>query len=67
MRLPDQAVRLLERHLLCVLTNATAFDKARVLYVYARCKVAAANSLNVEADKKSGEYVLTIHISIILT
>ncbi|XP_005090954.2 anaphase-promoting complex subunit 5 [Aplysia californica] len=53
MQLPDQAVRLIETHLLRILTNAPVYEKARVLYVYARCKVAAADKLKLEADKKS--------------
>ncbi|BFZ20186.1 hypothetical protein BsWGS_23225 [Bradybaena similaris] len=46
MSLPEQAMRLIESQLTRILTNASAYDKARVLYTYAKCKVAAAKTSN---------------------
>ncbi|XP_048245886.1 anaphase-promoting complex subunit 5-like isoform X1 [Haliotis rufescens] len=42
MKLPKQALSLLEVNLLTVLTNGSCLDQAKTLYVYAKCRVAAA-------------------------
>ncbi|GFR59369.1 anaphase-promoting complex subunit 5-like [Elysia marginata] len=44
MGLPKQALQLLETRLLRVFTHCSSYDKARVLHLYARCKVGAVKS-----------------------
>ncbi|KAK6195948.1 hypothetical protein SNE40_001269 [Patella caerulea] len=51
MKLPEQALGLLERNMLPVLTNGSIYDQARTLYCYARVQVACAR--HSQQDKKS--------------
>ncbi|XP_059168333.1 anaphase-promoting complex subunit 5-like [Physella acuta] len=51
MNLPEQGLQLLEVQLTRILTNATAQDKARALFVYTKCKVAAAKNLSTTQRK----------------
>lgn len=44
MGLPKKALQLLETRLLRVFTHCGSYDKARVLHLYARCKVGVAKS-----------------------
>ncbi|KAK7480276.1 hypothetical protein BaRGS_00028444 [Batillaria attramentaria] len=51
MQLPGQALRLLETRMLTVLTHGSAYDRARLIYAYARCKVAAVSDAPTEERK----------------
>ncbi|GFN82741.1 anaphase-promoting complex subunit 5-like [Plakobranchus ocellatus] len=44
MGMYKKAVRLVESRLLRIFTHSSSYDKARVLHLYARCKVAAVKS-----------------------
>ncbi|XP_041368923.1 anaphase-promoting complex subunit 5-like [Gigantopelta aegis] len=52
MRLYEQALGLIEQHLLTVLTHGSCLDKARTLYLYSKCCVAAASKAS-PADRRS--------------
>ncbi|CAG5119775.1 unnamed protein product [Candidula unifasciata] len=62
MNLPEQATRLIESQLTRILTNATAYDKARVLYVYAKCKVAAAKTSNATLASVKTEMISALEV-----
>jgi hypothetical protein len=51
MNLPNQALKLIEQELVTILTYGTQFDKARVLYLYAKCQVASVSHLDEESRK----------------
>ncbi|XP_064615999.1 anaphase-promoting complex subunit 5-like [Liolophura sinensis] len=50
--MPNQALSLLDEHLKIILVHGTVYDKARVLYLYAKCQV-AATSKQTSKEKKS--------------
>ncbi|XP_055896740.1 anaphase-promoting complex subunit 5-like isoform X1 [Biomphalaria glabrata] len=53
MNLPNQGLQLIESQLTRILTNASALDKGKVLYIYAKCKVAASKLTGQESARKS--------------
>ncbi|CAL1536811.1 unnamed protein product [Lymnaea stagnalis] len=67
MNLPEQGIKLIESHLMSILTNASAQDKARVLYVYARCKVAAAKNANLSKAAKKSELISALNLMSTIT
>ncbi|KAK3604057.1 hypothetical protein CHS0354_028690 [Potamilus streckersoni] len=52
MQLPEQALKLLDQHMLTILSHGSVYDKARVLYCSARCQV-ALGAKSTKADKKT--------------
>lgn len=52
MELPEKALTLLDQHMVTVLSHGNCLDRARTLYCYARCTVAAGSKLP-KADRKS--------------
>jgi anaphase-promoting complex subunit 5 len=52
MELPEKALALLDQHMVTVLSHGNCLDRARTLYCYARCSVAAGSKLS-EVDRKS--------------
>ncbi|XP_064650104.1 anaphase-promoting complex subunit 5-like isoform X2 [Lineus longissimus] len=51
MNLPNQALKLIEQELVTILTYGTQYDKARVLYLYAKCQVASVSHLDEDTRK----------------
>lgn len=54
--MPSQALSLLDEHMKTILVHGSVYDKARVLYLYAKCQVAATGK-QTSKEKKSGERV----------
>lgn len=54
MKLAGQALQLIETAMLVILSHGGPYDSARLLYAYARCKVAAAQNGSSDA-RKTGE------------
>ncbi|XP_061189675.1 anaphase-promoting complex subunit 5-like [Saccostrea echinata] len=52
MQLPEKALELLDQHMVTILSHGNCLDRARTMYCYARCSVAAGSKLN-ETDRKS--------------
>ncbi|PVD22360.1 hypothetical protein C0Q70_18170 [Pomacea canaliculata] len=57
MKLPSQALNLLETVMLTVLSHGSSYDRARLLFIYVRCKVASA-SLSHFTQRTFGELML---------
>ena len=54
MKLAGQSLQLIETAMLEILSHGGPYDSARLLYAYARCKVAAAQNGTPE-ERKTGE------------
>lgn len=57
MQLPQPALELLRQQLLPIISHGNLFDKARTMYCYVRCLVAAANK-GPEQKKRAGLFEL---------
>jgi hypothetical protein len=57
MKLPGQALQLVESCMLTILSHGSLYDRARLLYVYAKCQVAESHKSHTE-KRKGGEHVI---------
>ena len=55
MKLAGQALQLIETAMLGILSHGGPYDSARLLYAYARCKVAAARN-GTPDERRTGEW-----------
>ncbi|KAH9502776.1 Anaphase-promoting complex subunit 5 [Bulinus truncatus] len=62
MNLPLQAIQLIESQLTRLLTNASALDKGKVLYIYTKCKVAAAKMNSTSESGRKSELISALNL-----
>ena len=55
MQLPHQSLELLKQQILPIISHGNLFDKARTMYCYVRCYVAATTN-SPEKKRKPGEF-----------
>jgi hypothetical protein len=54
MQLPEQAVSILTKNMLTILSHGTVCDQGKLLCCYAKCQVAMAAKYN-EKERKAGK------------
>ena len=64
MKMPQQALTLLEGVLVTVICNGSLLDRVKAQYLWIRCIVAAANKIDAEHKQKGATFMYIFMVKI---